>query len=132
MQEVRWVPYPKAAWNRHFRVVRGGAKRGMKQKTLYSQNNRSAVFALKPSFLLLFVVCGGEKRGKKEKNALFSDHFWLAVFRVETIIFVLFVAALREARRIKRWIPRACGRRFLRADPAPFLVVDGGAKRGKK
>ena len=93
VQEVHWVPYPKAAWNRHFRVVRGGAKRGMKQKTLYSQNNRSAVFALKPSFLTFFVVCGGDKRGKKQKT-LYSRTIWLAVFCVETIIFILLVLAL--------------------------------------
>ena len=87
---------------------------------------------LEPSLFTFFVVCGGDEGGRKQKT-LHSRTIWSAVsFCVETVIFVLFVAALKEAQSIKRWIPRAFGRRFLRADPALCFVVGGGVKRGKK
>ena len=92
-------------------------------KTLKSQSIRSAGFVLEPSLFTFFVVCGGDKGGGKLET-LYSRAIWSAVlFCVETVIFVLVAAALKEARSIKRWIPRAFGRRFLCSGRSSFFSL---------
>ena len=76
------------------------------------------------------IVCGGAKRGKKQKT-LCSQTIRSAVFALRPSPFVLFAAPLSKVRCKKHFILRPVGRRFLRSS-RHFFVVCGGAKRGKK